>query len=716
MNIEEAMALAETQGYTVRNYGDVFYVTGEGLGAIWPEYAMGDFTGSAYEDTLEFNLDQFSDFVSELSGGEAVTPEGLPGGGNGELGDGNGQLEGAPPGWPADRTWPPPIYEDVYHPETGEVTGRRAIPGSVDYIAYTTILREARLREEFEEGRAQRQEEAGQRYSTYSSAVAAARAATEASRDRGHMGMPGPIRQEYEVVGIPGDYRIQAVEPVEPVEQFLGTVTEGGWDIDQHGYIDPITGEERITRRQSRQSIKDPILSLDDMIADALGKVDDWSAAEGTEDYLNLQRAQRLFDFKNQPTDEDRLRLAMDIAQSPSDYMTLVGLYTGAVSSAGVGGKVAPLMPYLQQMAQKFFLDIPGINEMLPPEVPEPDIVDVSPVPTVSPELDIEEFGALQGGEFEGSIVTPSGRLYNPTTGVWEDVDAFEQRTGQDVLRYQDPSREIPPLRTPTEEEELGVPTYTGNRFVVPKTLPVSQEMYSEAMGQLTDALPGTVYRPYESAVAIDIPEEISSQMPTPFDAEGASRLEAGLPYRQGRWTGGTMAEWNAMSQAERDAIRGGAEWAEGTTFVPTAEWRPDVDPYSAPITAPTSIRDGSSSSRTDGSEMVIPNDVRSTYTESLFGPTFTPRRETLGKFLTRPGTKGQIPSMPAVQAAQFRFRSPQTIRNMTPLQRSLFQASMQPMFGIPYEDWRMQERLATDVGGTGRPSIKFRRPSFVRG
>jgi len=709
MNIEEAMALAETQGYTVRNYGDVFYVTGEGLGAIWPEYAMGDFTGSAYEDTLEFNLDQFSDFVSELSGGEAVTPEGLPGGGNGELGDGNGQLEGAPPGWPADRTWPPPIYEDVYHPETGEVTGRRAIPGSVDYIAYTTILREARLREEFEEGRAQRQEEAGQRYSTYSSAVAAARAATEASRDRGHMGMPGPIRQEYEVVGIPGDYRIQAVEPVEPVEQFLGTVTEGGWEIDQYGHIDPVTSEERITRRQSRQSIKDPILSLDDMIADALGKVDDWSDTDDP----NLQRAQRLFDFKNQPTDEDRLRLAMDIAQSPSDYMTLVGLYTGAVSSAGVGGKVAPLMPYLQQMAQKFFLDIPGINEMLPPEVPEPDIVDVSPVPTVSPELDIEEFGALQGGEFEDSIVTPSGRLYNPTTGVWEDVDAFEQRTGQDVLRYQDPSREIPPLRTPTEEEELGVPTYTGNRFVVPKTLPVSQEMYSEAMGQLTDALPGTVYRPYESAVAIDIPEEISSQMPTPFDAEGASRLEAGLPYRQGRWTGGTMAEWNAMSQAERDAIRGGAEWAEGTTFVPTAEWRPDVDPYSAPITAPTSIRDGSSSSRTDGSEMVIPNYIGESQLQQsgMFGDVYRPDPSIWGREVSRPA-RVQIPSM---IGGDFRFRSPQTIRRMTPTQRSMFQEGIKS-FGIPWEDFSMQERMATSIGGTGSPSIKFRRPSFVRG
>ena len=103
------------------------------------------------------------------------------------------------------------------------------------------------------------------------------------------------------------------------------------------------------------------------MIAQALGKVDDWSATDG-EDFLSLQRAKRLFDFKNQPTDAERLRLAMDIAQSPSDYMTLVGLYTGAVSRespARMGERVAPLMPYLQQLAQKFFLDVPGINEQL---------------------------------------------------------------------------------------------------------------------------------------------------------------------------------------------------------------------------------------------------------------------------------------------------------------------------------------------------------------
>jgi hypothetical protein len=35
---------------------------------------------------------------------------------------------------------------------------------------------------------------------------------------------------------------------------------------------------------------------------------------------------------------------------------------------------------------------------------------------------------------------------------------------------------------------------------------------------------------------------------------------------------------------------------------------------------------------------------------------------------------------------------------------------------GPLWEDWRMQERLATGAGGPGRPRIQFRRPSFVRG
>ena len=62
-----------------------------------------------------------------------------------------------------------------------------------------------------------------------------------------------------------------------------------------------------------------------------------------------------------------------------------------------------------------------------------------------------------------------------------------------------------------------------------------------------------------------------------------------------------------------------------------------------------------------------------------------------------------------------FRFRSPQTIRRMTPTQRSMFQEGVKS-FGVPWEDWRMQEGLATGVGAAGRPRIQFRRPSFVRG
>jgi len=167
------------------------------------------------------------------------------------------------------------------------------------------------------------------------------------------------------------------------------------------------------------------------------------------------------------------------------------------------------------------------------------------------------------------------------------------------------------------------------------------------------------------------------------------------------------------MSQAERDAIRGGAEWAEGTTFVPTAEWRPDVDPYSAPITAPTSIRDGSSSSRTDGSEMVIPNYIGESQLQQsgMFGDVYRPDPSIWGREVSRPA-RVQIPSM---IGGDFRFRSPQTIRRMTPTQRSMFQEGIKS-FGIPWEDFSMQERMATSIGGTGSPSIKFRRPSFVRG
>ena len=139
-----------------------------------------------------------------------------------------------------------------------------------------------------------------------------------------------------------------------------------GYEEDKNAFDwDAFTGMQRAFGTPEEERV----LSLDDLIAQALGQVDNWS----DRDDPNLQKAQRLFDFKKQPTDSERLRLALDIAQSPSDYMTLVGLYTGAVSRespARVGEKVAPLMPYLQQMAQRFFAGTSLMPEAtLPPDV-----------------------------------------------------------------------------------------------------------------------------------------------------------------------------------------------------------------------------------------------------------------------------------------------------------------------------------------------------------
>jgi hypothetical protein len=533
--------------------------------------------------------------------------------------------------WPTDmlKDWPPTYLDDggtyfdsaMYYKFEDRAYQRRIL---IEDREYQTKLRK------------QAEAAQGKIYSTGQEAEAAARAATEASIPPGpQWGAPGDLSlppgiplQQWEAVGLPGGgYTIQTVEPEEPREVWLDTETdtEGGWVYEVYGYTD--ADGDHITKKVPRAT-KDPKQSLDNLIALALGEVDNWSAEEGTDDYNSLQRAQRLFDFKNQPTDAERLRLAMDIAQSPSDYMTLVGLYTGAISSEGVGGKVAPLMPYLQQMAQKFFLDIPGINDMtatgrqqevveLPrdeyiSDIPgedwtEPGSEVYIPPPIVSP---------VDTSMSQDDWFVPDkdyGRRYNPT-GHWEDYGKFQARTG-----YESPVVQLAP------EDYL------------------SDNLYVD------DELTGT-----------------------------------GGPWPVGEVPGST----NGFATVDTGFEKGG--------IVPGKMGEPKLI-------------------KAHGGEIVIPNPIRSPYTESLFGPTFTPRRETLGRFLTSP-SKVQIPSMPTVQAAQFRFRSPQTIRRMTPTQRSMFQASTQPMFGVPYEDWRMQERLATGAGGSGRPRAQFRRPSFVRG
>ena len=203
--------------------------------------------------------------------------------------------------------------------------------------------------------------------------------------------------------------------------------------------------------------------------------------------------------------------------------------------------------------------------------------------------------------------ITPSGRLYNPTMGIWEDKDDFSQRIARggmvpdDAPGPQDPKASLgqefygvgdpvglPPMilggqaypnpasLPPSNISAAEIAAYlAAQEAKMPwKTMPVSKAMYGEAMTQLASAKPGTSYNAYESKKAVKgIPQEQLESMPEPYNDEQRGRRDKGLPYITGRWTGGSKAKWMAKSEAEQAAIRGGDLWVSGTTFVPTKAW-----------------------------------------------------------------------------------------------------------------------------------------------
>jgi hypothetical protein len=468
----------------------------------------------------------------------------------------------------------------------------------------------------------------------------------------------------------------QYLQDIEPDEVFLGTVDDGGWRIDQYGYTDPDTGRSVVTRRQSREPIRDPILSVDDMIAQALGKVDDWSDLGDP----NLQRAQSLFDFKRQPTDAERLRLAMDIAQSPSDYMTLVGLYTGAISRespARAGERMAPLAPYLQQMAQKFFLDVPGINEMAPrrqPAQPAQPAPPAAAAPSVIP---------------TAAITAPAGLGTTQTPVSVDQATMIPQEGGTTFLTTDEGgiSQATEPISAIAAPSSVGATQIPAS--FEPATATSSLPFYYQQQNQAHDT---AVFAP--SAIDTSISSDDLSADPDflakMYSGMGHPTQTAHLGYPE--YTG-TEEEHNVFSPP---------------LMIPVKKKIQDLKDggrVHGPIGSPQIIQ-------AHGGETVIPNPIQGEGMLPEYGVWRPPSRE-FSRQVVKPGTKGLIPS---TKESAIRFRSPQAIRYMTPSQRMLFQEDVESTFDVPYEDWRMQEMLSTGAGGSGRPRIQFRRPSFVRG
>ena len=151
-------------------------------------------------------------------------------------------------------------------------------------------------------------------------------------------------------------------------------------------YTDPATGQQfyrgsaeggfrtfTAPGGQADQPLQElePRLSIEEMIAQALGDADLSNANDP-----NLIRAFALDDFRQRPDDAQRLQAALELARSPADYFTLLGMLRGELpiqQPSGGFGRVAPLAGFLESSAQRFFDDTGGpARPLIDPNLPTP--------------------------------------------------------------------------------------------------------------------------------------------------------------------------------------------------------------------------------------------------------------------------------------------------------------------------------------------------------
>ena len=482
------------------------------------------------------------------------------------------------------------------------------------------------------------------------------------------MGNPTSIVDEqaimgwYDRVGKPGDKE----------QRFLDTVEEDGWQFDQYGYIDE-DGTPVITGRTPRPGGD---MNIDQRISRLLSQVEDI----GNPNDKNLLRAQAFFDFKNQPTKADRLQTALQIAKSPADYMTLVGLYTGALKMEdpiGYGERIAPLAPFLQGIARQFFLDVPGITKPIDP----PD----DPLDASTPEGRLQRDIELHRDEKR--VVAEAAAEASPDSGPygkfpWKTTSGV---TGSEEQAIVEPEEDIggefwsddivygrasSPWMSPEIPYSAEIPSMN-----------ISGERISDPLN-LIPSLGGE--RPSWMDKRVDFMPGVNTE-----GIDNSGYVPAGIPS-----LGGERPDW---MQKRVDFMPGVPDYQQGgqVTGFPGEKKL---------ITA-------------EAGEVILPNDptVRNQMLQKtgMFGPVFRPPPGEEITTLTRP----MLGSMPRRGMSQlgFRFRSPQTMRGMTPSQRAMYQAEIEKL-GFPYSDYSAIEQRAAGLSGRNMPSLRFRSPGRMRG
>ena len=667
MNLEAAIANLESHGYTVRR----------DAADQWWIYRADEASGDVYfgeDEVIQFSAEVAAD--EDQAAGAAVTPGADTAEDTGAL-----NIEGPPPEWwrqTGMAQWPPMRVLDEYGTE------------SIDYDAI---------------------------WSAY---------------DR--FGKPKP--QD---------------------ERFLGMVDEDGWQFDQYGYTD-VDGTPVITRRTPRPGGD---MNIDQRISRLLSQVEDI----GDPNDENLQRAQAFFDFKNQPTKADRLQTALQIAQSPSDYMTLVGLYTGALKMEdpiGYGERIAPLAPFLQGVARQFFMDVPGITEPVKTEqeleqdvqmalsedrtrLGEPEKTEAEKAAEAAETAAIDESPDVQAWRkqtqdpervqeaidqgFPGWLGDPHGILegeFLDEQGVPRVIDADAPIDVQEKNRRAMEGFKVisdPKARDGYWQAEALQAINNGGvwdpvtREVVGGTVPVQkipslpQESKFE-WGHL--ATPG---EKYEDLSPFGVPAGYVPPMPGELQGRGGTIRGFQMPESPGQYFQERLREEaGQVKQQDPQQVFVPSATGRGGRMVEIEEdygYGGDFDQGGVVPGFPGDKK----LITAEAGEVILPNDptVRNQMLQKtgMFGPVLRPPPGEEITTLTRP----MLGSMPRRGMSQlgFRFRSPQTMRGMTPSQRAMYQAEIEKL-GFPYSDYSAIEQKAAGLSGRRMPSLRFRSPGRMRG
>ena len=516
----------------------------------------------------------------------------------------------------------------------------------------------------------------------------------------------------FEVVqGSDGRFQFQRKEQQ---EELLGTVQDGGWQIDEYGTRDA-RGNVTVTRRSPRQQLLSPVRSLDEQISKALSEVTDFDATDDPA----MMRAQTLYDFKNQITKrqvdhtiaQDRLKAAMDIAQSPGDYMTLLSMYAGVAERDDYkmpqGTRMAPLMPELQRVAQDFFLDVPGINEPARRAAPPPSPAEAVTAP--------DPMARGQAGGYFNYQQVERQRVEDEASRM----QAEEQRR-QAILDQQAADAAADEADAEKEEERMAAEA-SAERIA-----------YEERVARAIEAGIGAsdVGEPYyiNGSAPTQEPTTLApTQEPTTL-ATAYQRLPAGLMVKKGDphynlkkgvqvlFAGGDpSANWE-RENAEKAAKNSGIPSLHEGGIVPGAEGEPQM------ILA-------------EGGEMVLTPEQQEELRRrqedmrrrrGLFGPVYRPEDPLM--FLKRPVTRtttaiqeergrrgARLPSGERLRGERYRPRSLQLIRQQSPMQRRLYQQALAQETGMPIEDLLQEERRMTAVGQPSPSRLGFRQSRMRR-